>query len=60
MGPIAGTGVRTAQDVINYATKPSKSGKRNIKPIAQDVLQQTVPGVGNIVMNQLYPKKNQP
>lgn len=57
MGPIAGSGVRATQDVINYATKPDKSGKRNPRPIAKDILQQTVPVAGNIAANKLFPAK---
>lgn len=57
MGPIAGDAVRTAQDAINLTTKSTKTGKHNIKPLAKDILQQTVPGVGNIVANQLFPAK---
>jgi hypothetical protein len=59
MGPIPATVVRTTQDAINYATKPSKSGERNIRPLAKDVLQQTVPIAGNIAAAQLFPKKGQ-
>jgi hypothetical protein len=58
MGPIAGSAVRTGQDVINYATKPAKGGRRNIKPLAKDVLQQTIPGAGSIIGNQLFPPKD--
>jgi hypothetical protein len=55
MGPIAGDAVRTAQDTINFSTKSTKTGKHNIKPLAKDILQQTVPGVGNIVAHQIFP-----
>jgi hypothetical protein len=57
MGPIAGDVVRTAQDTINFSTKSTKTGKHNIKPLAKDILQQTVPGVGNIAAHQLFPAK---
>jgi hypothetical protein len=57
MGPIAGDAVRTAQDTINLTTKSTQTGKHNIKPLAKDVLQQTVPGAGNIIANQLFPAK---
>lgn len=57
MGPIAGDAVRTAQDAINLTTKSTKTGKHNIKPLAKDILQQTVPGAGNIIANQLFPAK---
>jgi hypothetical protein len=60
MGPSAGAAVRTTQDLINLTTKSTKTGKRNIKPLAQDILQQTVPGVGKIVASQLFPKKDNP
>jgi hypothetical protein len=55
MGPIAGDAVRTAQDTINFSTKSTKTGKHNIKPLAKDILQQTVPGVGNIAAHQIFP-----
>jgi hypothetical protein len=58
MGPIAGDAVRTTQDAINIITKPTKSGKHNIKPLAKDILQQTVPGAGNIIANQIFPAKD--
>lgn len=58
MGPIAGDVVRTGQDVINYATKSDKSGKHNIRPLAKDILQQTLPGAGNIISSELFPTKS--
>jgi hypothetical protein len=58
MGPIAGDAVRTAQDAINFSTKSTKTGKHNIKPLAKDLLQQTVPGAGNIIANQVFPAKD--
>ena len=57
MGPIAGDAVRTAQDTINLTTKSTATGKHNIKPLAKDILQQTVPGAGNIIANQIFPAK---
>lgn len=57
MGPTAGSAVRTAQDLINLTTRSTKTGKRNIKPLTKDVLQQTVPGAGNIIANQIFPKQ---
>jgi hypothetical protein len=59
MGPIAGDVVRTAQDTINLTTKSTKTGKHNIKPLAKDLLQQTVPGAGNIIANQIFPGKQE-
>jgi hypothetical protein len=58
MGPIAGDAVRTGQDIINLTTKSTKTGKHNIKPLAKDILQQTVPGAGNIIANQIFPAKD--
>jgi hypothetical protein len=57
VGPIFGSAIRTAQDVINYAIPTTKSGKRNIRPIGKDILQQTVPGLGNIASNVLLPTR---
>jgi len=57
MGPIAGDAVRTGQDAINFTTKSTKTGKHNIKPLAKDLLQQAIPGAGNIIANQVYPAK---
>lgn len=56
MGPVYGSGVRAAQDVLNFAFFPGKKG-RNIRPLAEDVLQQTVPGLGEIAASKLYPSK---
>ena len=58
MGPIAGSTIRTAQDAINAATKETKSGHHNLRPLAKDILQQTVPIGGNIASNQLFPPKD--
>jgi hypothetical protein len=58
MGPTAGSTVRAGQDLINLATKSTKSGRHNIKPLAKDILQQTVPGAGNILANQIFPAKD--
>jgi hypothetical protein len=57
LGPIAGSAVRTAQDVINFASPSTKSGKRNIRPLGKDILQQTIPGIGNIAANRLLPSR---
>lgn len=57
MGPTAGSAVRAAQDAINLTTRSTKSGHHNIKPLAKDILQQTVPVGGNILANQLFPAK---
>jgi hypothetical protein len=57
LGPMPAAATRTSQDIINYVTKPSKSGKRNIRPLAKDILQQTVPIGGNIAASELFPKK---
>jgi hypothetical protein len=59
MGPIAGSATRFAQDIINYADPTTKSGVRNIRPLATDVLQQTVPGVGSMVSRHIFPAKHQ-
>jgi hypothetical protein len=55
IGPTVGSAVRAGQDIINLTTKSTKTGKHNIKPLAKDLLQQTVPGAGNIIANQLFP-----
>jgi hypothetical protein len=55
MGPIASDVMRTGQDAINLATKDTQTGKHNIKPLAKDILQQTVPVAGNIIAHQLFP-----
>jgi hypothetical protein len=57
MGPTAGAAVRAGQDTINLVTKSTKTGKHNIKPLAKDILQQTIPGAGNIIANQIFPAK---
>jgi len=57
LGPMPAAATRTGQDIINYVTKPSKSGQRNIRPLAKDILQQTVPIGGNIAASELFPKK---
>lgn len=56
LGPVYGSATRIAQDITNYAIHPSAKGKRNIRPLAKDVLQQTIPG-GNILSNRLFPAK---
>ena len=55
LGPVYGSAFRMSQDAIRYALFPTKGGKRNIRPLAKDVLQQTVPGYGNIIANKLFP-----
>jgi len=57
MGPIAGDVVRTTQDAVNLTTKSTKTGKHNIKPLAKDLLQQSIPVAGNIIANQMFPAK---
>lgn len=58
MGPIAGSVTRTGQDLINYTLNPSpKTGRRNVRPLAKDILQQTVPVGGNILANRLFPSR---
>ena len=57
MGPTAGSAVRAGQDLINLTTRSTKTGRHNVKPLAKDLLQQTVPGVGNILANQIFPSK---
>jgi hypothetical protein len=58
MGPIFGPAARTTQDIVNL-TRATKTGKHSLRPLAQDVLQQTVPIGGNIAMAHLFPKKEE-
>ncbi len=57
IGPTGGDAIRTAQDAINLITKSTKSGTHNVAPLGRDLLQQLIPGAGNIAAHKIFPKE---
>lgn len=57
IGPTGGDAIRTAQDAINALTKSAKSGEHNVAPLGRDLLQQLIPGAGNIASHKIFPRE---
>ncbi len=57
IGPTGGDAIRTAQDAINLVTKSTKAGTHNAAPLGRDLLQQLIPGAGNIAAHRIFPKE---
>ena len=57
LGPTGGDAIRTAQDALNALTTHTKAGTHNIAPLGRDLLQQLVPGGGNIIAHKVFPRE---
>lgn len=55
LGPIIGSAVTTAQDVVNATTKPTKTGKHNWNPVGRDISEYSVPIVGKWAGHKFFP-----
>jgi hypothetical protein len=55
MGPNFAVGARFVQDAIKSAAVTNKAGKHNLAPIVRDLLEDTVPIIGNPLAHKIAP-----